>query len=206
MIVLVDNYDSFSHNLYQLIGSVEPDVRVLRNDAVSVAGLRALAPEAVVLSPGPGRPAAAGICEDVVRELAGSVPILGVCLGHQAICEALGARIAHAAELVHGKASEVRLDRSCPLFFGLGETAVVGRYHSLAVDEATLPASLRVVARTADATGEVMAVAHRELPVYGLQFHPESHLTPDGVRIISNFVSIARGSGPLAHGKGEADD
>lgn len=196
MIVLVDNYDSFSHNLYQLIGTIEPDVRVVRNDAVSVAGLRALAPEAVVLSPGPGRPAAAGICEDVVRELSGSVPILGVCLGHQAICEALGARVTHAAELVHGKASEVGLDPSCPLFAGLGETAVVGRYHSLAVDGATLPACLKVVARTVDSTGEVMAVAHRELPIFGLQFHPESHLTPDGARMIENFVALARGSVP----------
>ncbi len=206
MIVLVDNYDSFSHNLYQLLGSAGSDVRVVRNDAVSVADLRAMRPEAVVLSPGPGRPAAAGICEDVVRELAGSVPILGVCLGHQAICEALGARVTHAAELVHGKASEVRLDPACPLFSGLGETAVVGRYHSLAVDGATLPACLKVVARTTDGADEVMAVAHRELPVFGLQFHPESHLTPDGARIMSNFVSIARGDNPLTHGKDGADD
>lgn len=206
MIVLVDNYDSFSHNLYQLIGSVEPDVRVVRNDALSVAELRAMAPEAVVLSPGPGRPAAAGICEDAVRELAGSVPVLGVCLGHQAICEALGARVTHAAELVHGRASEVLLDTSCPLFSGLGERAVVGRYHSLAVDGATLPACLSVVARTADETGEVMAVAHRELPVFGLQFHPESYLTPDGAQMIENFVAIARGSRPLARGKGGEND
>lgn len=182
MIVLVDNYDSFSYNLYQLLGSVEPDVRVVRNDEVAVGELAAMRPEAVVLSPGPGRPSDAGVCEEAVRALAGCVPILGVCLGHQAICEALGARVAHAARLVHGKASPVLLDTSCPVFGGLPERVMAGRYHSLAVDGATLPDDLVVVARAAD-DGEVMAVAHarpRVRPSVPPRVHPHARGRADG--------------------------
>lgn len=190
MIVLVDNYDSFSHNLYQLIGGIDPNVRVVRNDALTVAELMGTAPDAVVLSPGPGRPEDAGICEDVVRELSGRVPILGVCLGHQAICQAFGAKVVHASRLVHGKASPARLDPACPLFSGLPDKVEVGRYHSLAVDEKTLPPQLAVCARAVD-DGEVMAVAHVEHPTFGLQFHPESILTPDGADMIRNFLRTA---------------
>lgn len=190
MIVLIDNYDSFSYNLYQLFGALEPDITVMRNDAVTVAELAERDPDAVILSPGPGRPADAGICEDVVRELSGRVPILGVCLGHQAICEAFGARIGYAGQIMHGKSSIALLDQSCPLFEGLGASTEVARYHSLAVEEATLPACLRVSASTQD--GEVMAVSHVGHPTFGLQFHPESVLTPEGPTIARNFLALVR--------------
>ena len=194
MILLVDNYDSFSYNLYQLLGALEPSIRVVRNDALTVAEVAALAPQALVLSPGPGRPADAGICEDAVRELTGRVPILGVCLGHQAICEALGGQVTYAAQLMHGKSSIAELDPACPLFAGLPAQVEVARYHSLEADEASLPPTLRVVARTVD-TGEVMAVAHAEHPTFGLQFHPESILTPQGEAIARNFLALARAWG-----------
>ena len=186
MILLIDNYDSFSYNLYQLIGALNPDIRVIRNDAMTVAEIEALAPSHIILSPGPGRPADAGICEEIVRTLGGEIPILGVCLGHQAICEALGATVGYAKELMHGKQSEAEIDTECPLFRGLPPRITVGRYHSLAADSATLPPELRAVARTAD--GEVMAVSHTEYQLYGLQFHPESILTPDGRTIVKNFL------------------
>lgn len=190
MILLIDNYDSFSYNLYQLIGELNPDIRVARNDAITVEEIEETAPEAVILSPGPGRPAEAGRCEEIVRKLGGRIPILGVCLGHQAICEALGAEVSHAKELMHGKQSPARLDTSDPLFVGLPEEIPVARYHSLAVREETLPDTLKEIARADD--GEVMAVAHREYPLYGLQFHPESIMTPDGRQIIKNFLEVIR--------------
>ncbi|WP_321972455.1 aminodeoxychorismate/anthranilate synthase component II [Paratractidigestivibacter sp.] len=192
MIVLIDNYDSFSYNLYQLLGGIEPDIRVLRNDAVGVSELAAMEPAGIVLSPGPGRPADAGICEDVVRELTGRVPILGVCLGHQAICEALGGTVTYAAELMHGKSSMVDVEPGSRLFAGLPAQAEVARYHSLEADEASLPACLRVTARTADVRREVMAVEHVGAPTFGVQFHPESILTPDGQAMAKNFVAICR--------------
>lgn len=192
MIVLVDNYDSFSFNLYQLIGGIDEDVRVVRNDAVDVAGLVDLNPDGIVLSPGPGRPAEAGVCEEAVRALSGKVPILGVCLGHQAICEAFGAVVDHAARLVHGKASTIDLDGECALFAGLPERVTAARYHSLSVHQETLPACLRATAHTADAEREVMAVAHVEHPTFGVQFHPESILTPDGEHMARNFVAVCR--------------
>lgn len=190
MILLIDNYDSFSYNLYQLIGSVEPDILVIRNDAATVDEVASMGAEAIVLSPGPGRPSEAGICEDVVRQLSGTVPILGVCLGHQAICEALGGIIIHAQKLMHGKASMADLNPSCELFKGIPFPSQVGRYHSLEADPDTLPPCLRVTASTA--TGEVMAVEHVSHPTFGLQFHPESVLTPAGPTIARNFVDIAR--------------
>jgi len=190
MILLIDNYDSFSYNLYQLIGSVEPDVRVVRNDAITVDEAATYGADAIVLSPGPGRPTDAGICEDVVRRLSGSIPILGVCLGHQAICEALGGRVIHAKKLMHGKASVADLNPSCRLFEGIAFPSQVGRYHSLEADPDALPTCLRVTASTAN--GEVMAVEHVEHPTFGLQFHPESVLTPAGPTIARNFVTIAR--------------
>lgn len=189
MIYLIDNYDSFSYNLYQLIGEVDPAIEVLRNDALSVEELEAKNPEAVILSPGPGRPADAGICEEVVLKLSGKVPILGVCLGHQAICEAFGGTVGYAKELMHGKSSLVKVDAQSLLFNGLPAKVRVARYHSLAADEESLPECLQVISRADD--GEVMAVQHAEFPTYGVQFHPESILTPDGRAMIENFLAIA---------------
>ncbi len=190
MIVLIDNYDSFSYNLYQLLGSIEPNIRVVRNDDLTVAELAALAPAGVVLSPGPGRPADAGICEDVARELTGRVPILGVCLGHQAICEAFGGTVTYAAELMHGKSSMADVVDGARLFAGLPAQVEVARYHSLEAEEASLPACLRVTARTADNQREVMAVEHVSAPTFGVQFHPESILTPQGEAMARNFIKI----------------
>ncbi len=190
MILLIDNYDSFSYNLYQLAGAVRPDITVIRNDAYTVEEIEAMQPEALILSPGPGRPEDAGVCIEAIRRLAGKIPILGVCLGHQAICQAFGGTVSYAKELMHGKQSEALIDRECVLFRGLESPVKVARYHSLAALEETLPAQLRVTARTAD--GEVMAVEHREYPLYGLQFHPESVLTPDGMQIIKNFMEVIK--------------
>ncbi len=186
MILLIDNYDSFSYNLYQLVGSIEPDIRVIRNDEMSVAEIGALAPDRIIISPGPGRPEDAGIIIEAVKALGPKIPTLGVCLGHQAICAAFGATITYARQLMHGKQSPVTFDQSSPLFQGCPSPALVARYHSLAADPDTLPACLAVTARTED--GEVMAVQHREYPIFGVQFHPESILTPDGKTMLSNFI------------------
>ena len=186
MILLIDNYDSFSYNLYQLVGSLSPDIQVVRNDQVTVADIREKAPSHLIVSPGPGRQADAGVCEAAVRELSEELPILGVCLGHQAICEAFGGVVSYAKKLMHGKPSQVALDRSYPLFRGLPATIQAARYHSLAAVEDTLPECLTVTARTDD--GEVMAVQYKDRPVYGLQFHPESILTPEGRQIVKNFL------------------
>lgn len=188
MILLIDNYDSFSFNLYQLIGSLNPDILVVRNDAVSLADIVVLHPSHIVISPGPGRPADAGICEDLVSSFAGKIPILGVCLGHQAVCEAFGATVSYAKTLMHGKASSIRLDPAGALFAGLPSAIAGARYHSLAVLPETLPEALAATAAAED--GEIMAVQHREYAVYGLQFHPESILTPDGKTILANFLAI----------------
>lgn len=188
MILLIDNYDSFAYNVYQLIGSVEPDIMVIRNDEMTVMEIEQEKPDAIVLSPGPGRPEAAGVCCDVVRQLAGRVKILGICLGHQAICQVYGAEITYAKNLMHGKQSEVFTETDSRLFAGMDHRFSVARYHSLAAGESTLPDCLRVTARTAD--GEIMAVEHREYPVFGVQFHPESVLTPRGKQIIENFITI----------------
>ena len=191
MILLIDNYDSFSYNLYQLLGSIEPDIRVVRNDELTVTEVAALKPEALVLSPGPGRPADAGICEEAVRALSGTVPILGVCLGHQAICEAFGGVVTYAQQLMHGKSSQAYADPDSPLFYDLPPQIEVARYHSLEAERESMPACLYISACTVD-THEVMAVQHVEHPTYGLQFHPESILTPEGPRIARNFLALAR--------------
>jgi anthranilate synthase component 2 len=190
MILLIDNYDSFSYNLYQLIGAVEPDIRVVRNDAVTAEDVEKMDCEAIFLSPGPGRPENAGVCMELVSRFAGETPIFGVCLGHQAICAAFGATVGYARALCHGKVSEVTADPDSRLFAGLTAPFPVARYHSLAVEAATLPDCLRVTAHTAD--GEVMAVEHREYPVCGVQFHPESVMTPAGETIIRNFMESIR--------------
>ena len=188
MTLLIDNYDSFSYNLYQLIGALDSDIRVIRNDALTVSEIARLAPERIILSPGPGRPADAGVCEDVIRAFAGKTPILGVCLGHQAICEVYGATVSYAKQLMHGKSSQVEVDPSCPIFRGLPPVVRAARYHSLAAVESTLPPELIVTARADD--GEIMAVRHAQYAVFGLQFHPESILTPDGVTMIQNFLEV----------------
>lgn len=190
MILLIDNYDSFSYNLYQLVGELNPDLKVIRNDECTVEEIRAMKPEAIILSPGPGRPADAGICIDVVKTLAGGIPILGVCLGHQAICEAYGGTVSYAKRIMHGKTSVVKPDAESPIFAGLDGMIQVARYHSLAAVEETLPEQLKITARTED--GEVMAVEDRNKSVYGLQFHPESVLTPQGKKILKNFLEVTR--------------
>ncbi|MBP0967746.1 MAG: gamma-glutamyl-gamma-aminobutyrate hydrolase family protein, partial [Oscillospiraceae bacterium] len=186
MLLLIDNYDSFSYNLYQMLGEITPDIKVIRNDAMTVAEVAALNPSHIILSPGPGRPEDAGIIIETVKQLGGKIPILGVCLGHQAICAAYGAEIVQAKQLMHGKQSVVTAAQDCRMFRGLPERFTVARYHSLAADPATLPDCLRVTAKTDD--GEVMAVQHKEYPVYGLQFHPESILTPEGRQMLLNFL------------------
>lgn len=188
MILLIDNYDSFSYNLYQLIGSINPDIKVIRNDELSIEEIDKLNPQSIILSPGPGRPEDAGVCVDVVKKLGNKYPILGVCLGHQAICLAFGATITYAKELMHGKQSVAKFDTTSPLFKGMEDSQLIGRYHSLAADANTIPDCLEVIAETKD--GEVMAVQHKEYKIYGLQFHPESILTPNGMQILSNFLKI----------------
>ena len=190
MIILIDNYDSFSYNLYQLAGSLYPDIRVVRNDAYTAEELESMNPEASLISPGPGRPEDAGVSIDAIRHFAGKVPILGVCLGHQAICKCFGATVSYAKELVHGKAYDVTLDTESPLFHDMPTTIRAARYHSLAAVESTMPECLRITARTKD--GEIMAVEHRDYPIYGLQFHPESIMTPEGHKILENFFAIAK--------------
>lgn len=186
MILLIDNYDSFSYNLYQLVGEIHPDVRVIRNDELTVQEIEALRPGRIILSPGPGKPADAGVCVEAASYFAGKVPVLGVCLGHQAICEAYGATVSYAKRLMHGKQSEIRIDPECPIFHGLPATIKGARYHSLAALEDTIPEELVVTARTDD--GEIMAVRHRDYELYGVQFHPESILTPHGRDILKNFI------------------
>ena len=186
MILLIDNYDSFSYNLYQYIGEIDADTKVIRNDEMTVDEIRALHPDRIILSPGPGRPEDAGVIIDVAKQLGCEIPILGVCLGHQAICAAFGANVTYAKQLMHGKQSTVTFDLSCPLFQNCPEKAPVARYHSLAADDRTIPDCLRVTAVTDD--GEVMAVQHAEYPIFGVQFHPESIMTPDGKTMLTNFI------------------
>lgn len=190
MILLIDNYDSFSFNLVQLIGELadgREELRVIRNDELSVEEIMKLEPSHIVLSPGPGRPADAGVCEALIRAvLEHPIPLLGVCLGHQAICETLGGKITYAPQLMHGKQSIVKTDDTSVIFKGLPKELAVARYHSLVADKNMMPETLMVTA--VDEKGEVMAVQHRTLPIYGVQFHPESIMTPQGADMIRNFL------------------
>lgn len=186
MILLIDNYDSFSYNLFQLIGEVNCDIKVVRNDKITIEEISELNPECIFLSPGPGKPENAGICIDVVLNFHDKIPILGVCLGHQAICEAFGGTVSHASRLMHGKSSKISLDYDF-IFKGLPSEISVGRYHSLSLVKDTLPDCLEIISKAND-DGEIMAVKHKDFNVYGLQFHPESILTPDGLTIIRNFI------------------
>ena len=201
MILLIDNYDSFSYNLFQLIGSLNSEIKVIRNDVLSVKEIEEMAPDSIILSPGPGKPENAGICIEVVKELGNKFPILGVCLGHQAICTAYGGTVSYAKELMHGKQSLAKLDKECAIFQGLPETIPVARYHSLALLENTLPQCLSITARAED--GEVMSLKHINYDIYGLQFHPESILTPDGKTIVKNFLMQTMQRKPIpSHQKG----
>ncbi len=186
MILLIDNYDSFSYNLFQLIGNINPDIQVSRNDKITMEEISDLNPECIILSPGPGKPENAGICIDIVKEFHDRIPILGVCLGHQAICAAFGGEISHAKRLMHGKSSDISLDYDF-IFKGLPSEINVGRYHSLSLVEDTLPDELEIISKARD-DREIMAVKHKDYNVYGLQFHPESILTPDGLTIMENFL------------------
>ena len=197
MILVIDNYDSFTYNLVHLVAAQADDVRVVRNDEVTVGEVREMAPAGILISPGPGRPADAGVSEDVIRQLGETTPVLGVCLGHQAIGEVFGGRVVHAPELMHGKTSRVRHDGRT-VFAGVEPDFVATRYHSLVVDRASLPDALEVSAETAD--GVVMGFRHRDLPIEGVQFHPESVLTTEGPRLVANWVTSVLGSGFGVHG------
>ena len=189
MIAMIDNYDSFTYNIVQQLREMEADLRVFRNDALTVDELDALAPAALVVSPGPGRPSEAGISMDAIRRFAGRIPILGVCLGHQAIGEVYGGRIVKASRIMHGKVSEVTCDGE-GIFKGLGARPFKAmRYHSLCIEPETLPDCLQVTATAED--GCIMGVRHKELQVHGVQFHPESIMTPSGKRILRNFLRLA---------------
>lgn len=190
MILLIDNYDSFSYNLYQLIGSINPEIKVVRNDSITPEEIATLAPEAIIISPGPGKPEDAGICMDAVKKLGKDIPILGVCLGHQVICTAFGATVSYAKTLMHGKQSNTKLNTNCQIFKGCPDNVPVARYHSLAALEDTIPKELLITAKAED--GEIMAVKHHRYNIYGLQFHPESIMTPNGKRMLENFLNIAK--------------
>ena len=189
MILLIDNYDSFVYNLYQFLAVEDPDVRLVRNDRITPEEALSMEPDAIVISPGPGKPSDAGVCIELIRQLKGRIPILGVCLGHQAIGEAFGATVTHASRLMHGKTSLLTDVADDIIFKGIKKPVQVARYHSLSVQESTLPQELEVTARSDD--GELMAMRHREYPIYGLQFHPESVMTPDGSAMIRNFLEAA---------------
>ena len=187
MILMIDNYDSFTYNVYQYIGSLYPQIQVVRNDEITIDEIRNLQNlEALVISPGPGYPDSAGISKEAIKTFGKEIPVLGICLGHQAICEVYGATITYAKKLMHGKMSVAALDTECPVFAGIGETAEVARYHSLIAQKETIPECLQVIATTDD--GEVMGVKHKEAPTYGLQFLPESILTPKGIDMLKNFL------------------
>lgn len=188
MTLLIDNFDSFSYNLYQYIGELDPDITVIRNNEIDIDKIVSQGTERIIISPGPGRPEDAGDIIKVIRELGGRIPILGVCLGHQAICMAYGGVVGYAKRMMHGKQSLVKVDTDCALFAGCDEHIQVARYHSLAAEADTLPKELRVVAQTDD--GEIMAVMHEDKHVYGVQFHPESIMTPCGKKILKNFMAI----------------
>lgn len=186
MTLLIDNYDSFSYNLYQLVGQIDPDIMVIRNDEMTVQEIDALAPHRIILSPGPGRPEDAGIIVEAAKTVCRKIPTLGVCLGHQAICQAYGSEITYAKKLMHGKQSVIKFFGDSPIFKDVPKNTKVARYHSLVAKADTLPECLKVTAVADD--GEIMAVQHTLYPIYGVQFHPESIMTPEGKIILENFI------------------
>lgn len=187
MLLMIDNYDSFTYNLVQYFGELGANVQVHRNDQITLDEIEALSPDLICISPGPCSPAEAGVSIDVIKRYAGKIPILGVCLGHQAIGAAFGGRIIRAKEIMHGKTSPITHQQS-DVFAGLPSPFTITRYHSLAIERATLPESLIVTAQTPD--GEIMGVRHRELPLYGVQFHPESVLSEHGHALLNNFLTM----------------
>ncbi len=187
MILLIDNYDSFTYNLYQFMGIFTEEIHVVRNDKITLEEIHAMQPEKIVLSPGPKSPYEAGICMDVIREFYDKIPILGICLGHQSIGAAFGGTVSYAKALFHGKQSTITHDGT-GLFEGVPSPLKVARYHSLAVLEHDLPDCLQVLSRTAD--GEIMAMRHKEFPVFGMQFHPESIYTEHGKKLLENFLKV----------------
>jgi len=188
MILLIDNYDSFAYNLVQLAGSFNPGIVVISNDEKTIEEIEVMRPSHIIISPGPGYPKNAGICEELIDYMKGRAPILGICLGHQAICEVFGASIAHAKKLMHGKQSSIHIANGSRVFRGLPPIIQAARYHSLIAERESLPDELLVIAE--DDEGEVMGVKHRDYEIYGLQFHPESILTPQGAIIMKNFLKI----------------
>ena len=191
MLLVIDNYDSFTYNLVQYLGELGADIRVHRNNEITIDAVASMKPNRIVISPGPGRPEAAGITPDVIRRFGSTTPILGVCLGHQAIGEAYGGKVVRAGRVMHGKTSKIEHDGTA-LFEGLPNPLEVMRYHSLVIERDSVPDDLQVTAVASDDPSEIHAVAHREHPVWGVQFHPESILTQDGKRVLSNFLTMAR--------------
>jgi anthranilate synthase component 2 len=187
MILLIDNYDSFTYNLYQFIGEFNDDIMVVRNDKITPYEVMEMNPEKIVISPGPKTPKDAGNCLEIIRFVSGKIPVLGICLGHQCIGEAFGGKVIHAKKLYHGKSSVITLAKH-PLFENTGETLQVARYHSLVVEKPSLPECFEILGETEDE--EIMAMVHKDYPIYGLQFHPESVLTPEGKNIVKNFVNL----------------
>ncbi|MGN0675007.1 MAG: bifunctional anthranilate synthase component II/anthranilate phosphoribosyltransferase [Oscillospiraceae bacterium] len=188
---MIDNYDSFTYNLYQLIGTLYPDIKVVRNDEITLDEIEKMNPEALIISPGPGYPSDAGISIPAIKQFSGRIPILGICLGHQAIAEAFGGKIIHAKKPMHGKGTEISLNTSAPIFQGLPEKITAARYHSLVVDSISIPVCINVIAT--DGEGQIMAIRHKTHPTYGVQFHPESILTEHGASIISAFLCDVAG-------------
>ena len=191
MILIIDNYDSFTYNLYQCVGAYNQDIKVIKNDALTVHEIDALNPTHIIISPGPGRPKEAGICEEVILYFKDKLPILGVCLGHQAICEVFGGEITYAKTLMHGKKSAIHIANGSAIFRGLPPIIEAARYHSLCAKRETLPDDISVIAE--DDNGEVMGVKHKSYNVFGVQFHPESILTKNGDKVIENFLKIGGG-------------
>jgi anthranilate synthase component 2 len=191
MILIIDNFDSFTYNLYQYVGSINPQVAVYRNNAITLEGIRKLNPSHIIISPGPGQPKDAGVCEAAINKLKGMYPMLGVCLGHQAIGEVFGGKVVLAPKLVHGKTSKIKIDTTCKLFSNMPKEIQGARYHSLIVAKKNLPKELLITAETEQ--GEIMGLKHKDYNIYGVQFHPESIMTPDGKKIIENFLKITGG-------------
>lgn len=191
MIIIIDNYDSFTYNLYQYIGEINPDIKVFRNNKISVEEVLNYNPSHIILSPGPGYPESAGICISLIQELINqnlNIPLLGVCLGHQSIGHALGGKIIKSPQIMHGKSDTIFIDNTCKLFSGLEEKITVGRYHSLVIENDSLPDCINVTAKSEN--NLIMAIAHKDKPIYGVQFHPESILTDNGKTILENFLNI----------------
>lgn len=186
MVLIIDNYDSFTYNLYQYIGVVNPDIKVYRNDKITIDEIKRKKPSHIIISPGPKYPKDAGICIELIKELAPEIPILGVCLGHQSIGEAFGGKIVHAPKLMHGKSDFIEVERNCRLFRNISKKTEVGRYHSLVIEKESLPDCFNITASSSD--GCIMGIKHKEYETYGIQFHPESVLTPEGSKMIENFL------------------